>query len=579
MKATEIIETNGIIENIKNGKVETFNTTIYDFTRINSGITLDSYTSQHSASTAEGTDGAASNVIDNNPNTYWHSVWGNSNINLPQSVTLKLDETKQIYKFAYTPRQNSSSGRIKQYEISVSVDGQEFTSVASGMWQDTNQIQYVEFVPTNARYVKLTAYEAYAGGAKQSCAVAEINLYEYSDGVIETGDKTKLTNLVNEINALDKNEYSKATVENLNTCINEAQILLSASIVSQNMLDNAYTNLIKAKKALVNISKAKDVLTKLDNLNEKDYTVESWTTFVTELTTLKSELDTVVSVREVLDIIVKADYIEGQLVQAEVSETNKTALSIAIEMAKEVTPEQLDKVVPAVVDEFKAALENAKTIYAKASASQEEVDNAFDRLAKVMQMLEFYKGDKAALQKMMDQIAGLTASDYTESSWNVFQKVLVTANEVLTNENAMLGEVDEVYTELVKAFINLRLKPNKDLLEDLINQANGINRANYTAASWSLLEPELAKANVVLNDPEATKEEVENAVNGLTKAMAGLETNPINPPVSNDVNTVKPGDTTVNATKTGDNTLIGVFTGAMMLSIAGISILRKKEDC
>ncbi|MFQ8707023.1 MAG: LPXTG cell wall anchor domain-containing protein, partial [Thomasclavelia sp.] len=50
--------------------------------------------------------------------------------------------------------------------------------------------------------------------------------------------------------------------------------------------------------------------------------------------------------------------------------------------------------------------------------------------------------------------------------------------------------------------------------------------------------------------------------------------NPTNPE-----STVKPGDTKVNATKTGDNGLVGVFIGVMMLSIAGISILRKKEDC
>ncbi|WP_455683130.1 discoidin domain-containing protein [Thomasclavelia sp.] len=577
MKVVEIVETNGIIENIKNGKIETFETTIYDFTKINSGITLDSYTSQHSASTAENADGAASNVIDNNPNTYWHSVWGNSNINLPQSVTLKLDETKQIYKFAYTPRQNSSSGRIKQYEISVSIDGQEFTPVASGMWQDTNQIQYVEFVPTDARYVKLTAYEAYAGGAKQSCAVAEINLYEYSDGVIESGDKTKLTNLVNEINILDKNSYSKASVDNLNVSINEAQILLSASIVSQNMLDNAYTNLAKAKKALVNINKAVDVLTKLDNLNEKDYTVESWTNFATELTALKTKLDSVVLAREVLDIIVKADYIENQLVKEEVDETNKTALSIALDMAEAVTQEQLDKVVPVVANEFKAALQNAQNVYGNTSASQEEVDNAFDCLAKVMQMLEFYKGDKVALQKMMDQIANLSANDYTDSTWNALQAVLPGVNEVLGNVNAMQEEVDQVYTELVKAFVNLRLKPNKDLLQDLINKANGLNRANYTVASLKLVDEEAAKANIVLNDPEATAEEVERAVNGLTKAMAGLVEN--NPVVDNNVdtpNTVKPGDTTVNTVKTGDTSSLAATLGAVS-SLGVIAYLSRKK--
>ena len=435
MKAVEIIETDGIIENIKNGKVETLNTTIYDFTKIVSGITLDSYTSQHSASTAENTDGAASNVIDNNPNTYWHSVWGDANINLPQSVTLKLDETKQIYKFAYTPRQNSNSGRIKQYEISVSTDGQEFTSVASGIWQDTNQIQYVEFVPIDAKYIKLTAYEAYAGGAKQSCAVADINLYEYSDGVIESGNKTRLTNLVNEINSLDKNNYSKVTVDNLNVSINEAQILLSASIVSQNMLDNAYLNLSKAKKSLVDITKAKDVLIKLNNLNDKDYTVESWAAFVTELTALNKKLDTTVSAREVLDIIVKADYIESQL------------------------------------------------------------------------------------------------------------------------------------------------KPNKDLLQDLINKANGLNRASYTAASLKVVDVEVEKASAVLNNPEATKEEVETAQIALQSVLDKLVTKDVsNVQVpSSDVKVVNNGES--SALKTGDNSMVVPFAFTGLLAFAsGVIVFKKKKD-
>ncbi|WP_288146986.1 CotH kinase family protein, partial [Thomasclavelia cocleata] len=77
--------------------------------------------------------------------------------------------------------------------------------------------------------------------------------------------------------------------------------------------------------------------------------------------------------------------------------TNKTALSIAVEMAGNVTEEQLDKVVPAVVTEFNAALEEARVILANDNANQEEVDASFARLSVAMHMLEFLKGDKAEL--------------------------------------------------------------------------------------------------------------------------------------------------------------------------------------
>ena len=42
----------------------------------------------------------------------------------------------------------------------------------------------------------------------------------------------------------------------------------------------------------------------------------------------------------------------------------------------------LENVVPAVVTEFNEALENAKAVYSNEKATQEEVNNAFDRLAK-----------------------------------------------------------------------------------------------------------------------------------------------------------------------------------------------------
>ena len=192
-------------------------------------------------------------------------------------------------------------------------------------------------------------------------------------------------------------------------------------------------------------------------------------------------------------------------------------------------------------------------------------------------MLEFFKGNKELLQKQVDQINGLESNKYIESTWNAMLPVLAKANEVLGNENAMPEEVDEVYSELVRAFVNLRLKPNKDLLVDLINKANGLNRANYTSVLLKAVDVEVEKATIVLNNPEATKEEVEAAVAELTKAMSRLEANPTNPPVNNDVNTVKSVDSIINATKTSDDINIGTFISSGIISLLVLLYSNKKQ--
>ena len=317
---------------------------------------------------------------------------------------------------------------------------------------------------------------------------------------------------------------------------------------------------------------------------------------------------------------------------------SKTALSIAVEMASNVTEADLENVVPAVVTEFNAALEEARAILANDKATQEEVDASFARLATAMHMLEFLKGDKAELQDLVDSTAELVEGNYTEESWSALQEALTNANTVLNNENAMQEEVDEAYNNLqaaingleeaevvdkslletmvnrvlrleedkyiasswqamlpelevaqevlgnekatqaevdeacdtlTRAYLNLRLKPNKDLLSDLINKANGLNAASYTANTWAVVADEVIKAQAVLEDSEASEAEVKASEKALTKALEGLEIKPVEP--------VKAGDTTANAIKTGDNSLIGTSIALMSLSLAGYYISKKRK--
>ena len=267
--------------------------------------------------------------------------------------------------------------------------------------------------------------------------------------------------------------------------------------------------------------------------------------------------------------LAKQNKVSGEVV-------DKTALKIAVDLANAITDEDLANVVPAVADEFIAARNEANTIYNDASATQEQVNNAFDRLANAMHMLDFKQGDKTALKAFIDKVSGLEADKYTEDTWTAFETELNEANAVYEDLNAMQEEINNAYSELVTAFLNLRLIPDKSLLEDLINKANGLNAVNYTKASFAGLTKALNEAKAVYENPNATQEEVDNAKATLEKAIAGLQANPSTP--SNVENTVKTpvnnGDTT--SVKTGDDiNMLGTL--GLVLPLGVIVYLNKKR--
>ncbi|WP_191375840.1 FIVAR domain-containing protein, partial [Thomasclavelia spiroformis] len=149
------------------------------------------------------------------------------------------------------------------------------------------------------------------------------------------------------------------------------------------------------------------------------------------------------------------------------------------------------------------------------------------------------------------------------------------------DENAMQEEVNTAYSELVTAFLNLRLIPDKSLLEELINQASGLNSTNYTKATFDGLTKALDEAKAVFDDPNATQEQVNNAKATLEKAIAGLQANSSTP--SNVDSTAKTpvnnGDTTASV-KTGDSANIS----GMMLVLGGCATVallarKHKSDC
>ncbi|HVI45176.1 MAG TPA: discoidin domain-containing protein [Chitinophaga sp.] len=114
--------------------------------------------SQFDSQETVGETAPATNVIDGNNSTFWHTQWYNSTAPMPHYISIYLGGAYNLSKLTYLPRQSGVNGRINAYQVHVSTDSINWTQVASGNFVNSTAAQDVVFSPTvKARYVKLVA--------------------------------------------------------------------------------------------------------------------------------------------------------------------------------------------------------------------------------------------------------------------------------------------------------------------------------------------------------------------------------------------------------------------------------------
>ena len=117
------------------------------------------------ASSAEKGEGDASHLVDGDPNTYWHTVYSVTVAKYPHWIDFDCAEVKTIKGFTYLPRQNSSNGNIKDYQLQVSNDGKNWGEIiVKGSFENNQEEKRVMFTkPVKARYVRFTALSSQNG--------------------------------------------------------------------------------------------------------------------------------------------------------------------------------------------------------------------------------------------------------------------------------------------------------------------------------------------------------------------------------------------------------------------------------
>ena len=138
------------------------------------------------------------------------------------------------------------------------------------------------------------------------------------------------------------------------------------------------------------------------------------------------------------------------------------------------------------------------------------------------------KGDTTALAALVDEIkaANYVEENYTEMSYATLVDALAEAEEIVAAAETPKTEVEAAYTALENAKNGLVAYGDTTELATLISECEALVEADYTAGSWSALTAEVGEASALVGEKvmqdvvDVAKAELQAAKDGLVSVVA-----------------------------------------------------------
>jgi hypothetical protein len=150
-------------------------------------------------------------------------------------------------------------------------------------------------------------------------------------------------------------------------------------------------------------------------------------------------------------------------------------------------------------------------------ATQSAINDAYSELKQALAAL-------VELKELLDLIVdaeALVANDYTAGSYQVLQDQLVLAQDfVEQSDNANRADVQLQVVALTGAFAQL---VDAKALNELIAQLEALDESGYHTMSWNYAQEEVNAAKELLENADATKEEIDASYVHLSAVRVALE--------------------------------------------------------
>lgn len=135
---------------------------------------------------------SASNIIDGDTTSYWHSGLKPTKFKCPHEIQIDLGATASFNAVVLTPRKNNTSGRCSECEISISSNGENWQSIktASLFWYKNNDFsdQTIDLGKYHvARFIRFRHLRTYDNGLSDTNVgtLAELSIKgEYIEPIV-----------------------------------------------------------------------------------------------------------------------------------------------------------------------------------------------------------------------------------------------------------------------------------------------------------------------------------------------------------------------------------------------------------
>ena len=362
-------------------------------------------------------------------------------------------------------------------------------------------------------------------------------------------DKTSLSETFDaareKLDLLDRGDYEPDAVKAVENAMEEAQKVLDDQAA---FLPDIQTALKKLSDALTALDGAKKDWTTLESLVE-----DGTNTVIPAIEAGEYEsgdtADAYIAAYEQAKAVLEDESARASATQEEIDElakvlsdaraalkpvenpepeepVSKKTLEYFLNRAKErLENGDVDNCVESVQKLFEEAVAEGDAVMADEDATREEVMNASLKLMKAIHALDLTAADKTDLQMALELAEMIDLAKYVEAGQAEYLAAKDAAETVMADGDAMQADVDAAWDALVTAMENLRLKADKEALQDLLDSLGTLDLSLYTEESVQVYTAALAKANAVLADTALSvddQDEVDAAVKALADAKEQL---------------------------------------------------------